>query len=138
DLVRSGRVDPLAGEQQFHRVLPVDALGQADGADDGGHAEQRFWIPELGPLTGDDEVAPGDEREAVPEAMAVDRGDDRLEDLPAALERVRGRLLPERPGEDAGRAGPVAHVGAGAERPPGAGDDGDPRVLVVTEPAEGV
>ena len=46
------------------------------------------------------------------------------------------RLLPERAGEVAGRPGAVAHVGAGAERPARAGDDRDPRVLVVAEAGE--
>ena len=43
------------------------------------------------------------QREAVAEAVAVDRGDHRLEDLPAALEGVDRRLLPERAREVADR-----------------------------------
>ena len=71
---------------------------------------------ELGALARDHEVAPRHEREPVAEAVAVHRRDHRLEDLPAALERVDRRLLPERAGELAGRAGAVAQVGARAER----------------------
>jgi hypothetical protein len=38
------------------------------------------------------------ERKPVPEAISVDRGDDRLEDLPAALERVDRWAIPEAAG----------------------------------------
>ena len=84
----------------------------------------------------DDEVAPRHQREPVPEAVAVHRGDHRLEDLPAALERVDRRLLPERARELAGRPGAVAHVGARAERLARAGHDRDPRVFLVAEAGE--
>ena len=75
------------------------------------------------------------QRQPVAEAVAVHRGDHRLEDLPTALERVDGRLLPERARELAGRLPAVADVGAGAERAARAGHDRDPRVLVVAERA---
>ena len=71
---------------------------------------------ELGALARDHEVAPRHEREPVAEAVAVHRRDHRLEDLPPALERVDGRLLPERARELADRAGAVLHVAARAER----------------------
>src|SRR5579884_3910156 len=98
------------------------------------HAQLRLRKAELGPLAGDDEVAPGDEGQPVAEAGPVHRGDHRLEDLPAALEGVEGGLLPERAGELAGRPAAVLQVGAGAEGSPRPGDDGDPGVLLVAEP----
>ena len=85
-----------------------------------------------------DEVAPRHEREPVPEAVAVHRRDHRLEDLPAALERVDGRLLPERALELADRPRAVAQVAAGAERAPRPRDDRHPGGLVVAEAAERV
>ena len=114
-----------------------EALRKPDRADDGRHAEAHLREPELGSLARDDEVAPAHQREPVPEAVAVDRGDHRLEDLPSALEGVRRGLLPERSGEVAhGVAAPALDVSAHAERLPGAGHDRDPRVLVVPEAAE--
>jgi len=70
--------------------------------------------------------------------VAVHGRDDGLEDLPPALEGVGGRLLPERAGELPDAAGAVAHVGPDAEGSPRAGDDGDPRLLLVAEAGEGV
>ena len=93
--------------------------------------------PELGPVAGNDEIAPGGQGESVAEAVAVHRRDDRLEDLPATLEGVQGRLLPERAGERTGRSGPVAEVPAGAEGASSARHDGHPGVLVVAEASEG-
>ena len=91
--------------------------------------------PNFGPFAGDDEVAPCDHREPVPQAVAVDSGDHRLVDLPTTFEGVDCRLLPERAGELAGGS-PAAHVAPGAEGPPRAGDDRHPCLLVVSEAAE--
>ena len=129
-------VDALARQQQLHRVLPIDALGQANRAHDRRHADAHLREAELGTFARDDEVTPRHERQPIPEAIAVDRGDHRLEDLPTALERVHCRLLPERTRELAGRTRPVLQVGADAERPARPGHDCDPRLFVVTEPRE--
>ena len=132
-LARVG-VDALAGEQQLHRVLPVDALRQPDRADDRRHADADLGKAELGALARDHEVAPRHERQPVAEAVAVHRRDHRLEDLPAALERVDGRLLPERARELAGASRRRRVMSAPAQNAvPGAGDDRDPRVLLVAE-----
>src|SRR5580704_9960039 len=93
------RVDALAGEQELHGIRPVDALWQAYRCDDRRHSEVDLRQTKLGSVTGDDEVTPGRQREPVTKAVAVHRRYDRLEDLPAALEGVQRRLLPERTGE---------------------------------------
>ena len=138
DLLGPFGIDAVAGQQELHGVLPVDALRQPDGAHDGRNSYAHFRIRELGPVAGDHEVAPRHQRQSVPEAVPVDRSDDRLEDLPPALERVDGRLLPERARELTDRARAVAQITAGRERAARARDDRDPRVLVVAEASERV
>ena len=84
-------------------ALPADQPGRRIAPTIVGTPMAHLGEPELGPLAGDHEVAPGHERQPVAEAVAVHRGDHGLEDLPAALEGVDRRLLPERAGELAGR-----------------------------------
>ena len=117
DLTGALGVDALAGEQQFHRRLPADALGQALGTDDRRDAQAHLGEPERGPLAGDHEVAPGDQGQPVAQAVPVHRGDHRFVDLPAALEGVDGGLLPERARELAGGIARGPDVCSGAERP---------------------
>src|ERR1700730_14413372 len=130
-------MDSVTGEKQLHGVLPVDPLRQSYRPDDGGEPEADLGEAEFRPLAGDDEVAPGDQGEPVAQAIAVDGGDDRLVDLPSALERVDRGLLPERPGEFARGPGTVPHVASGAERRARSGDDGHPRLLVFSKSGEG-
>ena len=82
ELLGSIGVDPLAGEQDLHGGLPPDALWEPDRSDDGRHADPNLGEAERRPLAGDDEVAPGDQREPVAEAVPVHGGDHRFEDLP--------------------------------------------------------
>ena len=103
-----------------------------------GYPEGHLRVPEPRAVAREHEVAPRRQGEPVAEAVTVHCCDDRLVDLPATLERVEGGLLPEAPGELTGCATAVAKVGPGAERASGTGHDGDPGVLVVPEPGEGV
>ena len=96
DLGGAGGVDALAREQQLERGLHPDAAREPDGADDRRHAEAHLGHPELGVVGREHEVAGGDERQAVAEAVAVHGGDRRLPDLEPRLEGVDGRDLPER------------------------------------------
>ena len=94
---------------------------------------------ELGALAGDHEVAPRHQREPVAEAVAVHRRDDRLEDLPAALERVDGRLLPERAARTRRSTRAPSRRSAPAQNAvPAPVTIADPGVLVVAEAAERV
>ena len=61
-LLRALRADTVTEEQQFHGVLPADALRHADRALDGGDADLDFGESELRAFAGDDEVTGRDER----------------------------------------------------------------------------
>ncbi len=113
-LARGLGVDALAGEQQLHRRLPADEARHAHRALDGRHAEQHLGEAELGALARDHEVAGDHQREAEAERVAVDRGDDRLPDLDAVLERGEAGDLPERVIDGVAGAA-LPQVGAGAE-----------------------
>ena len=117
----------------------LQPLRQPDRADDRRHTDAHLGKAELRVLARDDEVAPRHEREPVAEAVAVHRGDDGLEDLPAALERVDASASPRtcprtRPPSPA----PSRRSAPDAERLARAGDDRDPRVLLVAEAGERV
>jgi hypothetical protein len=136
DVVGGRGDETLAGEQQHHGVMPAEPLRQRDGADDDGQAYVDLGVAELGPLAGEPKVVPRQDGEAVAKAVP-DRGNDRLPDLPAALERIERRFLLKRAREPACRPRAFAQVGPHTKGPAGVGHDGDPRLLLVTEAGEG-
>src|SRR5438874_811219 len=102
----------MARPQDEGSALSTFEDENAASGGEGRRPEGHLWIAELGPLAGDDEVAPGHEREPVAEAVPVHGRDHGFEDLPAALEGVHRGLLPERSAERAHRPFAVREVGA--------------------------
>jgi hypothetical protein len=138
---RPGRVEAPARHQQLQR----DPLGQhprqplrAAGARDDRARHLRH--AELGVLRGDADVARDRDLQPAGQAVAVDRGDDRLPALKVAgdaAERRARHLTRVAPlsGHHLGHRHQVVAGGEGAFA--GAGEDGDPEVGVVAEVAEG-
>ena len=129
DPTRLGGVDAAAGEDESHRLLHRDRAREAlqRAAPQRGQAHPRLRKPELRVVGGDREVAGGDDLDAPAQAMAVHRGDHRLEEVEAlgdageaAIRILVGAGLRER-----------LEIGADAERAlPGPGDHRHPQVGV--------
>ena len=118
------RIDAVAEQQQFHgervRQLLRHALRAAVGRK---HAALDLREREGRVLGGDADVGGQQQRRAAAEAVAVDRGDDRLPHLEAAVQQLA--LLREHElGERSRRADEGLEIGAGGERlVAGAGHD---------------
>ena len=96
DLVCPGR-RAVTGEEQLHRVLPPDPLGRRSAPTAAGAPSRTSGYPNSARSLAITKSHHVTRVSPYPEAVAVDGGDHRFEDLPAALEGVERRLLPELP-----------------------------------------
>ena len=118
DLPGALGVDALAGEQQLHRAAASRcARGRRIAPTIVGMPRRTSGKPNVARSLAITRSHQRDERQPVAQAVPVHRGDHRLVDLPAALERVDRRALPERAGEVAGRVALAARVGARRRTP---------------------
>ena len=136
--------DRLTGQQQLQRDPDTAGVDQTHDAAVGRmHSATYLEGAELRALRGDADVARHRQLDAVPDAPAVDRGDDGLGDArqrspgdpaQAVLETFASDHRPD--GLPLGRMG--FQVGAGGERVAGSGDHGDAQRRVVAEVAPDV